>query len=183
MAANIIPTAHRAGDTLTATWSWADHPATAGWVARLTLVSAARSYQATAAASGADHALTVTAATTAGWAAGTYTAVVDVTLGAQRITVASGTLQVLPNLAAGVPVDTRSPARRALEAAETALATHGARAYLQSIQMGDRQQSFRDPGEFLAFIDRLRAQVRAEDDAERVRQGLRPRNRLLVRFR
>lgn len=179
----MLPTSHRAGDTLSATWSLPDYPATAGWVARLTLINSAARYQATAGAAGADHVLTVTAATTAAWLPGAYTAVLDCTLGAQRVSVATGPLQVLPDLAAAATYDTRSPARRALEAAESALATHGARAYLQSIQMGERQQSFRDPGEFLAFIDRLRAQVRVEDDAERMRQGLRPRNRLLVRFR
>ena len=178
-----IPLFHRAGDALSLTWSISDYPATAGWVARLTLINSGARYQASAVASGADHLLTVTSATTAAWAAGTYTAQVDVTLAAVRHTVASGTLQVLPDLAAAsAGYDTRSPARQALEAAEVALATHGARAYLQSIEMGDRKQTFTSPGEFLGFISRLRSQVQAEDNAERMRQGLQPRNKLLVRF-
>ena len=177
-----IPSTLRAGDTLSATWSDPDHPATAGWVLRLTLINSAARYQANAAASGADHVLTVPAGTTTAWAPGTYTWAVDATLAGARATVASGTVQVLPDLAAATTYDTRSPYRKALEAAEAALATHGARAYLQAIEMGERKQTFTSPGDFLAFISRLRLEVRREDDADRLRQGLHPRNKLLVRF-
>ena len=177
-----IPSTLRAGDTLSATWSDSDHPATAGWVLRLTLINSAARYQASAAASGADHLLTVAAATTAGWLSGAYDWTVDATLAAARVTVATGLTQVLPDLAAAATYDTRSPARKALEAAEAVLATHGAKAHLQEIQYGDRRQKFTDPGAFLAFISQLRAVVNRESAADRLRQGLSSRNRLLVRF-
>lgn len=177
-----IPATLRAGDTLSDTWSLSDYPATAGWVARLTLINSGARYQANAVASGADHVLTVLAATTAAWVAGTYSWSIDATLGAARYTVATGSVQVLPDLAAATTLDTRSNYRKALESAEAALATHGARAYLSGIEMGDRRQTFTNPGEFLAFISRLRSEVRREDNADRMRQGLAPRNKLLVRF-
>lgn len=177
-----IPTTLRAGDTLTATWSLADYHASSGWVARLTLINSAQRYQAAASASGDDHVLEVDADTTAAWVAGSYSWSIDVTLAGQRYTVATGRADVLPDLAASNTYDTRTAARKALEAAEAALATYGAQAYLKVQQFGDRRQECASPGEFLAFIDRLRAQVRAEDNAERLRHGLRPRNRLLVRF-
>ena len=182
MTTPTIPATLRAGDTFTATWSLADYPATAGWVARLTLINSAQHYPVTASASGADHALTAAASDTAAWAPGSYSWSIDVTKAAERHTVATGRTEVLPDLADATTYDTRSAARKALEAAEGALATYGAQAYLKVQQFGDRRQEFATPGEFLAFVDKLRAQVRAEDNAERLRQGLRPRNRLLVRF-
>lgn len=177
-----IPSSLRAGDSLSATWSDPEHPATNGWVLRLTLINGSARYQASAAASGADHLLTVTASTTAGWAAGTYGWVIDATLGAQRVTVAQGSVQVLADLAAATTLDTRSNLRKALDAAEAALATHGARAYLSSIEIGDRKQAFTSPSDFLSFISRLRFEVGREENVERRAQGLARRNRLLVRF-
>lgn len=182
MTATIPPTL-RAGDTLTALWPLADYPATDGWVARLTLINSAARYQASAAASGADHALTVAASTTAGWAPGAYSWTIDATLATVRATVASGSTQVLPDLSAATTYDTRSSSRKALEAAELAMETHGGRAYLQSIELEGRKQTFTSPGDFLAFIDRLRAQCKNEEAAERLRQGLPTGRRLLVRFR
>lgn len=177
-----LPPTIRAGDTLTATWSLPDYPAAAGWAVRLTLINSGARYQATASGSGTDYTLTVPAATTAAWVAGSYTWTVDATLAGVRATLGSGAVQVLPDLAAATTLDTRSNYRKALDAAEAALATHGARAYLQGIEMGDRKQVFTSPGDFLAFISRLRAEVAREDAAERLRQGLQPRNKLLVRF-
>lgn len=177
-----VPSSIRAGDTLTAAWVTSDYPATAGWVLRLTLINSAQRYQANAAANGADHALTVTAAVTAGWVPGTYSWTIDATLASARSTLASGTTQVLPDLAAATTYDTRSNYRKALEAAEAALATQGARAYLTSIEINGRKQSFTSPGDFLAFVSQLRAEVAREDTADRLAQGLAPRTRLLVRF-
>lgn len=178
-----IPATLRAGDTLTALWSLADYPASAGWVARLTLINATARYQASAAASGDDHALTVAAGTTADWTPGAYSWTIDATLAAVRATVASGSTQILPDLSAATTYDTRSAYRKALEAAELALSTHGARAYLSSIELEGRKQAFTSPGDFIAFVSRLRAEVAREDAAERMRQGLATGRRLLVRFR
>lgn len=177
-----MPATIRAGDTLTALWSLPDHPATAGWVARVTLINAAARYQAQAAASGSDHALAVAAATTAAWASGSYAWTIDATLAAERTTVAIGTTQILPNLAAAATYDTRSNYRKALDAAELALSTHGARAYLAGIEVEGRKQTFAGPGDFLAFVSRLRAEVAREEAADRLRQGLATGRHLHVRF-
>lgn len=178
-----IPATIQAGDVLAATWSLPDYPAAAGWAVRLTLINSAARYQATATGSGTTYALSVASATTAAWVAGSYSWAIDATLSGARTTLATGAVRVLPDLAAAATLDTRSNYRKALDAAETALATHGARAYLQSIEMGDRKQSFSSPGDFMAFISRLRAEVRREESADRLRQGLASRNTLLVRFK
>ena len=177
-----IPATVRAGDALTTTWSLPDYPAAAGWAVRLTLINSGARYQATATGSGTDYTLLVLSATTAAWVAGNYSWSIDATLAGARTTLATGTTQVLPDLAAATTLDTRSNYRKALEAAEGALATHGARAYLQGIEMGDRKQTFTSPGDFLAFISRLRAEVKREENLARLRQGLSSRNQLLARF-
>jgi hypothetical protein len=178
------PTRVHAGDSLT--WRredlTADYPANAGWSLSYTLISHSRAFQVPAVADGTAFAVTVDAATTATWPAGDYTWAAAVTLGAQRNTIAQGRITVLPNLAGAVGgLEVRSPARQALDAVNAALASYGAKAYLQEIQTGDRRQRFNTPAEFLAFRSRLEAEVRREE----VASGARPSgsNRLLVRFR
>lgn len=178
-----LPPSLRAGDTLTATWQAAEYPSAAGWALRLTLINAANRYAVVAVASGLDYLLTAAAATTAPWVAGAYTWAVDATRTTERRTIATGSLSILPDLVASPAYDTRTAYRKALEAAELALATYGSKAYLSGIDLGDRKQTFTSPGEFLAYVSKLRAQCAREDSAERMRQGLAPKNRLLVRFR
>lgn len=181
-----LPTTLRAGDTYSELIALPEHPATASWVlkARFTPRSGLSSpIDITASAEGADHRLAATAATSATWAAGAYAAAQWVEKAGEVFTVASGLLTILPNLrTAAAGLDTRSPARQALDAAEAALATYGATAYLQGLDIGDRSKKFHSPGEFIAFISQLRAQVAREDKADRLAQGLAPRNKLLVRF-
>jgi hypothetical protein len=178
-----LPTTLRAGDTLAGTFDVPEYSAADSWVLTFTLSNSARKYTAACTASGAQHVLAVVAATTAAWVAGAYTWVAHVAKAAERYTVASGDIRLLPDLAAAVGgVDSRSPARQALDAAEAALATYGAQAYLQRIAIGDRARQFHTPGEFLSFISALRAQVRSEENADRLSQGLSSRNKLRVRF-
>lgn len=177
------PSAITAGDTV----AWrredlTDYPATT-WTLAYKLVSASTAIAITASADGALFAVAITAATTAAYTAGTYTWVATVTNGSTRYTVDTGTIVVKPNLAAASSYDTRSNAKKALDAVDAALAAYGAKAYLQSIQIGDRQQQFRDPSEFMAFRSQLMVEVAAEVNAERIANGLAPRNKLLVRFR
>jgi hypothetical protein len=178
------PTRVHAGDSLT--WRrddlTAQYPATAGWALSYTLISASRVINIATTPDGDAFAVSVAASATAGWPAGDYTWAAAVTLGAQRSTIAQGRITVLPNLAGAVGgLDVRSPARQALDAVNTALASYGAKAYLQEIQTGDRRQRFNTPSEFMAFRSRLMAEVSREEAAA----GMRPTgtNRLLVRFR
>ena len=179
------PATLRAGDTL----AWrredltADYPASAGWVLAYKLVNAAGNIAITASASGDAFAVSVAAATSATYAAGVYAWVATVTLASARYTVDSGTITVLANLAAATTSDQRSPARKALDAVNLALESYGAKAYLQELQIGDRQQKFGTPGDFLAFRSRLAAEVAAEESALAVANGQSARNKLLVRFR
>lgn len=181
MTATTEPAVVTAGDTVAWVRDLPDYPAPA-WVLAYTYINAASKITVTAGASGAQHAVSVAAATTAGWAAGTYAWAATATNGAQRATVARGTLQVLPNLAAATTLDVRSPAQQALDDVNAALRTYGAKAWMQSLSIAGRSQTFRSASEFMAFRSQLEAEVAKEQAAARLAAGLQPSNRLLVRF-
>lgn len=174
-----------AGDTL----AWrredltGDYPASGGWALAYRLVNAAGKIDIAAAADGAAFAVSVPAATTASYAPGDYTWVATVTKAGERHTIDTGRITVRADLASAATADTRSSARKALDAADAALEAYGAKAYLQTFAVAGRQQTFHSPGDFLAYRSRLQAEVARETNAERLAQGLAPRNKLLVRFR
>ena len=89
---------------------------------------------------------------------------------------------VAPNLAAAATYDTRTSARKALDAVNLAMETYGAKAYLHSYEIAGRKQQFQTPGDFLAFRSKLMAEVAREDNATRLAAGLAPKNQLQVRF-
>lgn len=182
MTATTEPTRVTAGDTITWLKILSDYPASSGWALAYAFINALAKQTVTAAASGADHLATVTAATSAGWAPGTYTWVATVTKGAERYTIGQGTTLVAPNLSAAATFDTRSSAKKALEAVDLLLETYGAKAYLQSYEINGRKQHFHAPGDFLSFRSKLAAEVAREDNAARMAAGLSPRNQISVRF-
>lgn len=179
------PTSFTAGDTVAWTRSLADYPASAGWVLSYRFISPTSKFDVTGSASGDDHAVTVAAATSAGYTAGTYQWQGYVTLALERHTVGSGTTVVEPNLAAvsAAGYDNRTPARKALDALNAGLETFGSNAHVQSYQIGDREMRYRTFADFMAARDRLALEVRREEDATRAQQGQPSRNRLRVVFR
>ncbi len=176
------PPSITAGDTAAWTRSLSDYPASDSWVLAYALVNASSKVTVTSSASGDDHAVSVAASTTAAWVPGTYSWQATVTKGSDRYTVGTGQITILPNLAAATLLDTRSAARKALDAADLALANYGAKAYLQSYEISGRSQRFHDPGAFMAWRDKLKAEVRREENAAAIAAGRRPRNQILARF-
>ena len=176
------PTSFTAGDTVSWTKSLDDYLASASWVLAYAFINSAAKFTVTASASGDVHLAAISASTSAAIAPGTYTWHATVTKAAERFTVGTGTAIVEPNLAAVSLYDTRTAARKALDAADIALATYGAKAYLQAYEINGRSQRFQDPGAFMAWRDRLKAEVRREDNAAAIAGGRRPRNQILARF-
>lgn len=181
-----IPAQLVAGDTAAWRDTLADYPASAGWVLhyRLTGMDSAGGVIAIdCTASGAEHVAAVAAAGTATWVPGAYSWAAWVTKDAEVITVGTGSTRVLPDpRTAAAGNDTRSPARQALDEADAMLRTYGAKAYLQSITVGDRAKTFRSPAEFLAYRSHLQAEVAREQHAARLAAGLPSRNSIYVRF-
>ena len=155
------PTEIRAGDTVQWRRTLPDYLAGDGWSLRYALVSASAAYNATAASDGDDHLLTVAATTTAGWAPGRYALTEYVVKGAERFTLATTQLQVLPDLAAASSgLDTRTHARKVLDAIEAGLESKAPVAGMLEIA-GRRIQHY-PLGDLLALRDRYRAEVRRE---------------------
>src|SRR5687768_10887976 len=94
------PTTFTAGDTVAWTRSLADYPASAGWVLNYRFINSAARFDVVGSASGDDHAMSVAAAVSADYAAGTYTWQAFVTKDSERYTVDEGTCIVEPDLAA-----------------------------------------------------------------------------------
>lgn len=179
------PSVVTAGDTLAWTKSLSDYSASAGWVLSYRLINAAGKYDITATASGADHAVTVAAATSATYTPGWYDWQAVVTKAAERYTVGSGRMQVLPNLAAqSAGYDDRSQARKILELLLTAYESAAtSRAYVFEYEIAGRRMKFNSKAEWIMEINFWKAQVAAEERAANINKGLGAGNKLLVRFK
>ncbi len=107
------------GDTLTFSATLADYPASDGWVLHYRLIPRGDAGSAVAfnsTASGADHLVTVSAATTAAWQPGTYGWASWVTDGTSTHSIGQGATELLPNPRTAVtPLDMRSAAQIALD--------------------------------------------------------------------
>jgi len=155
-----IPETVTAGDSIA--WRFSDplHSPVDGWAPSLTLLNAAARITAAGATEGEQHTLSVAAATTATWAAGRYRLSIALTRGAERVTVWSQDLQVLPDPATAAPYDTRSHVRRTLEALEAWIEGHDMG--VASYRIGERQMQNVPIGELLQLRDRYRAELRRE---------------------
>lgn len=180
----IEPSAVTAGDTLAWRIALGDYPASAGWVLAYRLINAAGKIDITAGASGADHLVSVSAATSASWAAGDYSWSAWVSRAGERYTVGAGRLTVRPNVAALNTLDDRSPERRALEALQSAYVDYvsNGQGHIAEYEIAGRRMKFRSSAEIWQQIERLKIEVKKQDDAARLAAGLKPRRRLLVRF-
>lgn len=157
-----------AGDT----WQWrredlSDYPAPT-WVLQYRFRSLAGGFEITAVASGAYHAISVPAATTKGYAAGTYNWqawVQDAT--PTLITVRTGILAILGDLranSAALGLDTRSALRVMFHAVESVLkktATYEQR----TMTWGDRTLERFDPDKLLVLYSQLKMEVQREEAA------------------
>lgn len=180
---------HTAGDTFTRLRSWPAYPAGAGWVGKLRLIprstaGGAAVIDLTATADGDAYRFTAAASATANWVAGAYALAEWVELAGAVHSTGTDELLLAPNprsLAAGT--DGRSLAVRTLAdliAARAQFATTQGR--VASYKIGDRERTFRNPAELNQEIAYWENQVAAEQQANRLAQGLAPRNRILVRF-
>lgn len=177
------PESVTAGDLVTWLIALPDYPAST-WTLSYRLINSAGKIDITAGASGDSHLVSVAAATSAGWTAGTYTWTKFVTSGLQRHTLASGSIIVGRNLAAeAAGYDTRSHAKKMLDAIEAALISmsSGERLAVVEAELATRRLKYDLQG-LMKLRDMYRAAVNAELAAERINQGLQPRNKLLVRL-
>ena len=174
------PAAVNAGDTVRWRRALPYYPASAGWTLTYTLLNATGKITITASAHGDGHLVNVPAATSAGWAAGDYAWRAQVSKAGDVFTVAEGRMTVRPSFAAST-LETRSLARRALEAVEAYLADPNNISAAQ-YEIAGRQLRRHTLTELWAHRDRLRLEVLREEQAGRLAAGLPDRRRVLVRF-
>lgn len=184
------PTTVTAGDTIQWQIALPDYPATGGWSLKYALRGSAGVINITSAASGADHLVSVTAATSSPWAPGTYhyTKYVEKGAGAslERVTLGSGTITVECNWAAvTTAVDTRSHAKKVLDAIEAVLEGRASRSdaeYEIDTGSGRRRLKSVPITELITLHSRYSVLYQQELAAQKIAAGLGVGNRILVRF-
>ena len=174
-----------AGDT----WQWrrldlADYPASS-WSLKYRFKNAAGGFEITASAyATTQFDITVAAATTTGYSAGTYDWVAFVTSGSVRHTVDSGRLEVLPDLgagSAGTAVDRRTHAVKVLAAIEAVLEDRASKDQ-QEYQIAGRKLIRMPIQDLITLRNTYRNEVRREQAAEKLANGLADPAKVYVRF-
>lgn len=176
----IEPESVTAGDLIQWTRSYSDYPASS-WQLTYALVNSSDKITITGGADGDTHSVSVASGTSATWPAGTYRWQAYLTNGSSRVTVGTGSMVVKPNLAASAVLDTRSQARRILDAI-TATIEGRASMDQQSYSIEGRQLSRTPIADLILLQEKFSRIVKAEENQERIAQGKKTRNKLYVRF-
>jgi hypothetical protein len=156
-----VPSELISGDS----WAWTleltDYPSSGSWVTTIFFEKADSSFSVVGTASGTTHSFAVAAATTASYRDGLYGWRARVASGSVVTTVLSGMSQIQFNPGASGNRDTRSWARRTLEAIEAFLEGNASTAQA-SMSVAGRQISRWSLTELATWRDKLRGEVRAE---------------------
>lgn len=177
----------RAGDT----WKWrredlADYPASSWTLTYRFKHPTLAGFEVVATADGNHFSVTVAAATTAAFSAGTFSWLAWVAGGSsEKYTVDEGTLEVLPEFRSGLAaatLDARSDAKKIYDDLLAAYKSYVAsRGLVSEYTIGMRTMKFHSQGDLLTQLNYWKAQVAAEETAERLRNGLGTGNKLFVR--
>jgi hypothetical protein len=146
------------------------------------LGSAGTAFTITADADGDDYSVTVAAATTAAYVAATYEWAAFVTLSADRYRIDNGTLELLENLAdPAAGYDGRSHVRIVVEAIDAVI--QGRATKDQESYTIDGRSLQRTPiPDLLTLRSRYRAELKSEEAAEKIANGLGSGRLVKVRF-
>jgi len=164
-----IPSELIAGNT----WQWerdySDYPQPT-WTATAYFENSAKTFNVAATASGTAHLFTIAAATSAGYPPGRYRVRVRVTDGSQVFIAESGWCDVEVDPAAAGTYDTRTPARKMLDAVEAFLIGNASTAQA-SMTLNGRQISRWSLPDLTKWRDQLRAEVRTEEQGSNAGLG------------
>lgn len=177
-----IPATLTAGDTWTWSRSLADYPAPTWTLAYALRSSGLTPINITAAASGSDHLVTVVAATTAPYTAGTWYWQAYVTAGPERHLIEEGRVIVNPNFATATSaLDPRSHVKKVLDACRSMIEGTATREE-RMIVVDGLQMQLRSMEEILALQSKYEQLYARETNAENIARGLGNRRRILTRF-
>lgn len=159
-----------------------------GWSMVLRLVPRSSgtpiSVSAGATADNLEFEIEVASATTATWAAGTYSAFALVTLSGERKTVHIGEVTILANPGTATTFDVRSDAKQTLDALRTALKTYAtnSQGHIAEYEIAGRRMKFRGSAEIIEQIRYWERIVADETVAERLAAGLSSGRKVYTRF-
>ena len=178
------PTQVRAGDSVT--WSREIEDYTAGeYTLYYSLRNADGRIDITAGADGGGYLVDLASTQTTGWTAGHYDWIGYVKKGAaERHTVDSGRIEILPNLENAVAYDARSDARTIYDNLITAYKTYIAEGtgHVVAMSIAGKAMSFRNTDDFITQIKYWENKVRAEDEAEAIANNKANPRRVGIRF-
>lgn len=169
----VEPSGIVAGDSASWTKNLPQYLPANGWVLSYAIVRDGIRLAVTGTNNGdGTHLVTLSAATTATWTPGQYAWQAYVTKAAtsERYTVASGQLKVEANFATGA-VDARSHAQKTLDALEATLEGRASSDQL-AYSIGGRSISKMNPEQLLSWRDKYKAEVAAEEKAQKIAAGL-----------
>jgi hypothetical protein len=180
-----------AGDTLDFTDEVPDYPPSDGWTLKYRLIPqftspAQTPIELTASTSGETYVVQAAPATTALWAAGTYTWArwVEKTGARQTLDPLVPSLDVIadPSTAAA-GYDPRTTAAKIVADLEAALtASAGSNGEIEEYSINGRSVRYRKREDILRDLSYWRTRLFGEEEAERMRQGMGSRRRVYVRF-
>lgn len=187
-----IPSSFRAGDSI----RWRDAPSTdafgnavdsASWALTYYLRTNTASEGATVVGSayGTGWELAISAATSGNFDSGTWYWQAIATAGSDKLTLGAGQLTVLPAMQyAGTPgaFDGRSQAQKDLDAVDSAIRTIVSGGVVQEYTIGNRRLKKYDLAELQVLRSRLIAEVKREQAATMMANGLGSPHNLFVRF-
>lgn len=180
----MLSTRFTVGDTLSFTDALSEYPASAGWLLKYRLIPrvSGSAITWTASASGDDHVSLVAAATTAGWTAGAYSWVSWVESAGYSITIATGSIDLLPDArVVAAPLDTRTTAEVALANVRATLQGIASTNTL-SYTINGRQLSHYSVEELLKLEAKLVADVQREQRVADIADGKFDRRKVYVRL-
>jgi len=161
------PDTFRAGDSITWSESLPDYLPADGWSLHFRLLWSTGNAQFNGAPSGDGYTVTLSSADTATWAAGPATLVRWVEHSGAKKTLSSNPVTILPDLTSAAQHDGRSLNRRALDAAEAALAAYlaGGKGMVAEYEIAGRKLKFRDAAQIVELINHYRPLVARENAA------------------
>lgn len=167
------------------TWKWkktiSDYPASEWTLTYYLRKDGATATSFSAAADGDTHLVTVTAATTAGYAAGVYDIIGVVVKAAEKYVVFDGIFEVLTNPATAGAYDPRTHARRVLDLIEAAMEGRIPNG-MESYSIGGRSINKIPLNQLRELYEKYKQDVMMEEQVERLTNGRGSKRNIGVRF-
>ena len=178
------PTEVTAGDLVT--WTRPEHSSFTladSWVLSYALVMAGNRIVITSSDNGDQtHLIAIAAATTAAWAVGTYKWQAYVTNGVERYNIDEGSIKVLTDFAAATTGhDARTHWKIVLDNVEAVIQGRATKDQ-SSYTISGRQLSRTPVADLILLYNRAKSAVAAEEQAERIENGLGTSGKISVRF-